>query len=465
MRSRFVLKPSSLAAITVVLAGASASALGAGFQLNESSASGLGNAFAGGAAIAEDGSTLWSNVAGLSRIPQRQGVLVLHLITPSIKFSDGGSVRATQQPLGGNGGDAGGLNVVPGTYLVWPLGDGLTAGLGITAPWGLVTEYDNTWAGRFQATKSAIQTLNFNPGIAWKPSRDLSVGLGLNLQRILAEFNNQVNYSGVLLQAVVQAGNAPGSPTFNAVQAATAGLESSASVKGADTGLGWNIGVLWNLGDQHRIGVHYRSPIKFTIEGKATFVNPAVPALATALATQVNSAVLFNSTVSSDVELPAIVNLSYFGALNRQWDLMADAQWTEWSTIQTLTFVRGGGAVLQSTPEQFKDTWKLAVGANYKPGGDWMWRGGLALDQSPVRDALRTPRLPDSRRTWYSAGAQYRMSNRLKLDLGATYITSKKAPIDISVTPATPLGYAYGLLKGTYNSSTTIVSGQLTYMF
>ncbi|HSB25417.1 MAG TPA: outer membrane protein transport protein, partial [Burkholderiaceae bacterium] len=74
--------PTQLAHAVMALTGlvGPALALAAGFQLNENSASGLGNAFAGGAAVAEDASTLWSNVAGMSRIGKPQFVGALHLV-------------------------------------------------------------------------------------------------------------------------------------------------------------------------------------------------------------------------------------------------------------------------------------------------------------------------------------------------------------------------------------------------
>src|SRR5450755_3888226 len=77
-------------------------ALGAAFALQEQSVSGLGNAYAGGAAAAEDASTVWSNAAGMSRITSPQVVLGVNFITPSIKFNDSASQHALSQPLGGS---------------------------------------------------------------------------------------------------------------------------------------------------------------------------------------------------------------------------------------------------------------------------------------------------------------------------------------------------------------------------
>jgi long-chain fatty acid transport protein len=408
------------------LAGGAACALAAGFQINESSASGLGTAYAGGAAAAEDASTLWSNAAGMSRLRETQLVGAVHLIRPSIKFRNENSVNATGQPLGGDGGDAGSLNVVPNLYLMAPLDAQWSVGLGLSSPFGLVTEYDSTWVGRFQAIKSSIKTINVNPAVAWRPLPRVGVGLGLNYQYIKAEFTNKIP------------------------PAAISGLDATAVVEGTDNAWGWNAGVLWELDDKTRAGAHYRSNIDYHVTGTVTASNPAI-------------APAFNSDISSDVKLPAILNLSYFVTLNDRWDVMLDAQWTQWSTIQTLRFVRANGTVLSSTPENFKDTWKFALGANYRYNSILLLRGGLAFDESPVPNVDRTPRLPDADRTWLALGLQYRISPALTFDAGAAYVLAKKASIDNS--GSAPGSVVNARLRGQYDSNTLIASGQLAYSF
>jgi long-chain fatty acid transport protein len=277
------------------------------------------------------------------------------------------------------------------------------------------------------------------------------LGFGVNVQRIEATFTNQVNYSAALVSAGAPAASVP------------AGLESAARVEGNDTSFGWNAGLLWEIGKDRRAGVHYRSAISYDISGDATFTNPAVsPALAP-YAAAVNSRALFNSAITSKVKLPSIVNLSYFGALDSRWDVMVDAQWTGWSTIKDLTFVRPDGSILSSTPENFKDSWKAAVGANYRFDGRWMFRGGLAYDQSPVETAHRTPRLPDNDRTWLTAGAQFKWDPKTQIDFGAGYIWSRDASINKSGDPPNVL--ANGLLNGSYKGRTSIFSAQVTYSF
>src|SRR5438477_13127380 len=96
------------AAVGAALLGWSAGqAYGSAFALQEQSGSGLGNAFAGGAAAAEDAATIFTNPAGMSRLTNLQAVAAGSVICPQAKFSDNGSLPASVQRLGGNGGDAG----------------------------------------------------------------------------------------------------------------------------------------------------------------------------------------------------------------------------------------------------------------------------------------------------------------------------------------------------------------------
>jgi long-chain fatty acid transport protein len=176
-----------ISVIGALLGTSHGSASAAGFQLIEQNASGLGNAYAGQAAAAEDASAIYFNPAGLTHISRRQVVGALHLVKPSSTFSNDGSctpyvgtgVGTSTCPFGpdgnlghiagGNGGDAGDWSVVPNAYLSWEvLPSTWWLGIGVNAPFGLKTQWDSDWVGRFQAIKSEVQTINLNPTIAWK---------------------------------------------------------------------------------------------------------------------------------------------------------------------------------------------------------------------------------------------------------------------------------------------------------
>jgi long-chain fatty acid transport protein len=228
----------------VVILGAS-QASGAAFALQENSGSGLGNAYAGGAAAAEDASTVWFNPAGMSRIGTNQAAAAINLIGPSMNFHNDGSLPAAQQALGSEGGDAGSWAAVPNLYLVAPINKQWAFGIGINAPFGLKTQYDSDWIGRFQAIKSDVRTINVNPAISYKFD-NFTIGAGASYQHIKATFTSNVNYSGALLQAAVAAGVSPTSPTFGLIAQSTPGLESNANITGSDDAWGWNIGALYD---------------------------------------------------------------------------------------------------------------------------------------------------------------------------------------------------------------------------
>src|SRR5712692_5753668 len=159
--------------LTVALTGFSGGAGAAGFQLLEQNASGLGNAFAGTAAVAEDASTIFFNPAGMTRLPGSQLVIVASGIRLSAKFHDAGSSAA----LGTNeGGDAGDWAVLPILYYAMDINPSWKFGLGVNSPFGLKTEYDSQWIGRLQGIKSELQTININPSLAYRISDTVSVG-------------------------------------------------------------------------------------------------------------------------------------------------------------------------------------------------------------------------------------------------------------------------------------------------
>jgi long-chain fatty acid transport protein len=360
--------------------------------------------------------------------------------------------------------------VVPNLYLTVPVDKRWSVCVGVNAPFGLVTEYQDGWIGRFQGLKSDIKTINVNPAVSWKATEQVAIGFGANYQHIDANFTSNVNYSAALLSAAAQSGLFTPAHLGQLAQA-TSGLQSDANVSGSDYAWGWNVGVLWDIDQSHRVGVHYRSAIKYTVTGNVKFDNPSQPAglppEVGLVAGAVNSQ-LSNSVVSSQIKLPEIVNLSYVGKLNGHWEVMADVQYTGWSSVKQLTFTRSNGSPLQSTRESFDDTWRVAIGANYHHNDQWLFRAGLAYDQSPVQDAYRTVRLPDADRMWLALGAQYRFNPSLWLDVGAAYLWVRSASInDVGSTNlgVAPSAAQNGMVNGSYDSSTVILAAQLTYAF
>ncbi|MDH3460677.1 MAG: OmpP1/FadL family transporter [Burkholderiaceae bacterium] len=389
-------------------------AAASGFQLLEQNASGLGNAYAGSAAVAENASTIFFNPAGMTRLQAREVSAGLTPVRPSFKFSNDGSTNFSGS-TGGNGGDAGSWAHVPNAYLSWALNSDLYVGIGLSGPFGLSTEYDADWVGRFQAIKFEIKTYNINPSVAYRVNDMVSLGFGVNWQRLEAEY---------VRQTVIPL-PAPSPPTTGTIQ-----LDAD------DDAWGWNAGALFQVTPATRLGVSYRSTIKYALDGGISG-SLSIPA-------------------SADLEVPDTFILSATHAVDDRWELLGDLSWTGWSSIDTVNITRkSDGAVIQPIDAKFDDTWRVAVGANYKYSDAWRLKGGLAYDQTPAPDAQhRLAALPDGDRIWLTLGAQWRPTKTSSMDVGAAYLYIKDTEINNNQVSA-----GRGLVKGRYDSSDVRILG------
>ncbi len=457
----------------VAMALAGSPAIGSAFALAEQNALGLGNAFAGSAAIAEDSSTVWFNPAGLARLNFTQAKAAIHFIIPSAKFHNANSQPALGQPLGGSGGDAGSLAVVPNLYGSMAINDKWHIGIGVNAPFGLKTEYEDGWIGRYQALKSEIKTINVNPSVAFKLNDAWWFGAGASYQHLDATLTNDVNYTAALAQgyaAAAAAGQIPAS-SVPALIGATSGLDSFARITGNDYAWGWNVGVMYSFNADARLGLAYRSKIKYDVVGSVNFTNPTPPPLTGALApfnpvvagvsNVINQTRLNSGGVTLDLTMPDMASLSYYQRINDKFDILGGVTWTGWSAIQELRILRVSGSVLSVLPQNFKDTWRFSAGINYQYSEKVVLRGGVAYDQSPVNDFDRGPRLPDNDRTWLTIGGRFKLTSEVNLDFGAAYIFVKDASINNAGNP--PSIAANGLVNGDFNSHVVVVSGQMNY--
>jgi long-chain fatty acid transport protein len=410
-----------------------------GFALIEQNASGLGNAYAGQAASAQDASTVFFNPAGLTRITGTQIVVVGNLIKPLAKFDDDGTslTGALQSGKGGEGGDAGDLALVPNFYYARDLTPDLKFGLGVSTPFGLKTEYDKTWMGRFQAVESELKTINVNPSLAFKLNDTVSLGVGVNAMYIDATLTQMANYSAAIAAA-----------TNNTVLLPN--LSGLTTVEGDDWGWGYNLGILFAPTPDLRVGVSYRSRVEMTLEGKVKFANVPAPL--------VGNARVANGSVTADVTLPDSFSISLFNKLNDRLDLLADVSWTHWSLFDELKVDRSNGANVSTTPENWDDTWRVSLGFNYRQNDQLTWRAGLAYDQTPVSDRWRTARIPDEDRTWLAFGLQYALTDKSKLDVGYAHLFVKDSSINSTVA-------GQGTLSGSYENQVDILSAQYTHSF
>jgi long-chain fatty acid transport protein len=411
--------------LATAAAGACAVANAAFFQLVENNASGLGSANAGGAAIAEDASTVWYNPAGMTRLRGTQFTIAGHYIQPSTKFD----ASANLSPALGGGaisgegtGDAGEAALVPNAYYTRPISEKLFFGFGMTVPFGLATDYDDDWVGRYHANRSEIQTINLNAALAYKVSDVLSLGGGINYQMLEATLTQAVDYGSLCALAAAPCA-APGAN------------DGDASVTADDDAWGFNVGAMWELSPASRIGLAYRSKMKYALSGEANYTAPSAQAEAVALGV----AGIEDADVSADVTLPATFSVSMFQQLTPTVALLGDVTRTFWSDLPELRIDFDSGQADSVVTLDLEDVQRYSVGLVFTPPGAWMYRAGIALDQTPTPNAeRRTARLPDADRKWLALGAGYKSSDAMTIDFSYVYIRADDAEIDKSagVDPA-----------------------------
>lgn len=458
----------------VLLAGglalvASGTAMAAGFAIIEHSAKGIGTAFAGGAAAAEDTSTVWFNPAGMTKIQGTQIDTVGHIIFPSSDFSNGASVvnpaltGGAPVPLPGATSDIdpGVAALVPNFYYVRELRPNLNFGLGVNAPFGLKTTYDGDWVGRYHALTSSLKTINVNPGLSYNFRNGLTVGGGISVQYIEARLTNAIDKSSVCIGTVTANIGAFAVPGIcgpaGLVTPATPATDGFIDLDADDISYGYNVGILYEFSPETRIGAHWRSKISHTLKGDADFTNTGdIAAVAGALA----PGAFTDQTASAKVTLPESFSLSGFHQVNDKFALMADFTWTRWNRFQQLVVVFDGGHPTNVTPEEWNNSIRVSGGASYKYNDRWTFRGGVAWDEEPIPNAeLRTPRIPGDDRFWVAAGASYNHSDKLSFDVGYAHLFVGDVPIN-----NTDVNTGH-VLVGTYDADVNIVSAQLRYRF
>ncbi len=252
--------------------------------------------------------------------------------------------------------------------LAWKV-NSLWAGLGLTVPYGMGTEFGEGWEGRERGTESMILTFDINPNLAWKVNEKLSVGGGVSLQYAKAELG-----SG---RIVSENGH-----TINS------------NVKGDSWAWGWNVGVMFQPVETVRLGLAYRSNISHNADGHTTLNNVPVKID--------NGLVLTN--IRSDMEVriktPDTITFSATWEATDALRLSGTARWSKWSNFHSLDVqnLDLAGTQFSSTvvENNWDDTWFFSVGADYKlsenghtinsnvKGDSWAWGWNVGVMFQPV---------------------------------------------------------------------------------
>jgi len=435
-----------------------------GFALIEEGASGLGNAYAGAAAVSRDASTVWFNPAGMTELKEKEFLAAGHVIGVNSEFTDQGTTRnlafrngaplnpdfATSDPI-----DVGGTSFIPNLYYVHPLRYGITLGIGLSVPFGNSTDYDRDWVGRYQAVESGVTALDINPSIAYRVNEQVSIGGGISVQFLSASLGSAIDTDVVCLGALpIDACEASG---LN--ESGTLENDGFADIEGDGVAVSFNIGALFKPVAGTKLGVAYRHGFEHELEGTAEFTtNPVLEGIL-----QTGGSTLFaDSDVTAEASLPPTVMFSGAYMANDRLELLADATYTGWSSFDELRVVFDNPVQPDTfNTLEYEDVWRVSAGFNYEFSDQLILRGGVALDQDPVPSTeLRTARIPGNDRAWIAVGAGYKVNNRIGVDVGFAHLM-------IDDTPIANVSEAAGgtTIRGVFDTNANILSAQVTVQF
>lgn len=434
-------------------------AYSAGFAIVEQNVSGLGNAYAGAGAVSNDASTVYFNPAGMMELKDHEGSFALHAITPSATLSNNNSIYSSGAPIsGGNGGDAGGTAIVPNVYYVNKIGNKTKFGIGITAPYGLTTEYDRDWVGRYQAVKSELTTVNINPSLAFRPHAHFSIGVGMNIQYADATLTNAVDF-GAVCYGFEAAGAIPAGTCLGA-GVAPGSADGFSEVTGDSWSMGFNAGLLFAPNSNSKVGFAYRSRVKHKLTGNADFtLNVPAPLAGNAQIVGLYGAVFQDTGATANLDLPETYSLSSAQMVTPKLQILGDITHTKWSRLSELRVEFDNANKSASVEEMhWKNTYKYSLGANFLANQNLTLRAGFAFDEGAAPNSVyRSARVPDNDRTWYAVGLGYK-NQGVSYDFGYVHIVIEDAAINRT-------GATGETLRGTYDLSVDILSAQVSMSF
>lgn len=417
------------ALIAVSFSGVAAAS---GFQLSEQSAAGIGVANAGAAAAAEDASTIFFNPAGMTYLPEGHSISVATTVLDRrTHFTDEGTSGVLNsapysKPLGDSGGNGGGAHAIPALYYSYAMTKDLRLGLAVNPTFADETEYDNGFVGRYSGRKTTIKIVNLNSALAYRVNDALSVALGVNYAKADVEFK----------QATV-------------LGAGASTPDGEGVLKGDATAWGYNFGVMYQLASTTRLGLSYRSKMKFGLEGDKTQTGQVTQG------------------ISADLKVPDTLSVAIHHKVSDRLALLADYTWTGWSSVQQLTPVYADGSrAVAPLRYNFKDTYRVGIGATYRLNEQWLLRAGTAYDKNPIpSDAYRTMTVPDADRVWLALGARWNMSPKTSLDFGYAHVFVRDSKTARNVYSSAAETTIVQTVRGKFENSADMLSVQLNYNF
>lgn len=419
------------------LLGNASQALASAFQLWEQDAASVANYHAGYAALATDASTSFYNPAGITRIKNQQVVLGVDAVMTDLKFR--GTINnpllgIPAQPMQTTA-QGGTFSLVPDLHYVAPISDRVGFGFSVDIPFGLKTNYGISTPVRYTNTQTSIRIIDYSPALGIQITDQGSVGFGFDVQRAFAEIDSVASL---------------GSPLF----------DTPYTNRATDTAYGYHLGGLYQFTPCTRAGMSYHSQVVHHLSGSSKLIG--------VLPNAIIGGPVIASRATANLTLPPYTALSIYHKPNSRVAVMGSVIYTQWTTFKNLILNNAAGFVgfAPSTsvqliiPENYRNTWNASIGADYYPNDQFILRGGVGYDETPLNNTNRNLQLPDNNRYVIALGGHYQATKTIGFDLGWTHLFIAQARVNPAPSPSPSLVVT---TDGNANGGANVIGGQVTW--
>ncbi len=420
-------------AVAGVAAVAASGADAGGISLYEVGTADVGLAAAGYAARAQDAATILTNPAGMTRLAGNQLTLGAQLLHADLGFSAG----AATSPALGSGGGGNPIGWFPGGGVFYSHGvsPDLRLGIALTGNFGSAVKYDSGWAGRYHLQEGTLLGVSILPSVAWQASDRLSLGAALNVMRGMFETRVAVN---------------------NII-----GPDGQLSLEDDVWGIGANLGLLYAWAPGSRFGITYTSPVDLDFRAPASFSGLA-PGIAALLA----SRGLVDASVDLGMTVPQTVMASVYHEVDAKWAILGNVGWQQWSQFGRVDVgVDSNDPVSLTSNLDFKDTWHVAAGVQYRHSDAWTLNAGVAYDSAFQDKAHVAVALPANAAWRFGAGAQRQVSPAFAWGLAVEWVHVGDLDTDIRTRAPVVLGGRGDLVGAFADASTVFLAANLNWKF
>jgi long-chain fatty acid transport protein len=424
----------TLAGAAVLVCALTANAAGAGgIILYEVGTADVGLAAAGYAARAQDASTILTNPAGMTRLSGDHLTLGGQLLHADLGFSIG---QATSPALGGSdGGNPIGWFPGGGLFYSHTVSPDLKLGIAVTGNFGSAVKYDAGWVGRYYLEEGTLLGVSFLPSAAWRVNDKLSLGAALNV--MYGIFDTKVAVNNVI------------------------GTDGRLELDDKAWGLGANVGVLYEAAPGSRVGITYTSPVKldFAAQAKWSGLAPALQAL-------LRSRGLLDANVDLGVTVPQGVMASLYHEVDPRWAILGNVGWQQWSKFGRLDIgVDSSDPVSLTTNLEYKDTWHVAAGAQYKWSDPWTLNCGVAYDSAFQDNNHVAVALPANSVWRFGVGGQKQESKTFNWGWSFEYAWGGDLHVDERARAPVAVGGRGDLVGSLANSASMFLAANFNWKF